>query len=77
MNQTSGRPTPERGRHLWDEPDIGSGEKSPGQKETEEIIKQIPPLPEQQRRERPGPGRQGDAGAPASQSRRAGSASRP
>ncbi len=55
MNQTSGRPSPERGRHLWDEPDIGSGEKSPGQKETEEIIRQIPPLPERQQRDQPEP----------------------
>jgi hypothetical protein len=28
-----------------DEADIGSGEKTPGQKETEELIRQIPPLP--------------------------------
>jgi len=32
-------------RALLDEADIGSGEKTPGQKETEEIIRQIPPLP--------------------------------
>ena len=45
MDQTSARPRPEQNKHLWDEPDIGSGEKTPGQKDTEEIIKQIPPLP--------------------------------
>lgn len=33
------------GRPLFDEADIGSGEKSPGQAETEEMIRQIPPLP--------------------------------
>ena len=33
------------GRPLLDEADIGSGEKSPGQAETEEMIRQIPPLP--------------------------------
>lgn len=33
------------GRPLYDEADIGSGEKSPGQHETEEMIRQIPPLP--------------------------------
>ncbi len=33
------------GRPLYDEADIGSGEKSPGEKETEEMIRQIPPLP--------------------------------
>lgn len=33
------------GRPLYDEADIGSGEKSPGEKETEDMIRQIPPLP--------------------------------
>ena len=33
------------GRPLFDEADIGSGEKSPGEVETEEMIRQIPPLP--------------------------------
>ncbi|MEN3276170.1 MAG: hypothetical protein V7631_1960 [Massilia sp.] len=32
------------GRPFMDEGDIGSGEKTPGQKETEEMIKEIPPL---------------------------------
>ena len=32
------------GRPLMDEGDIGSGEKTPGQRETEEMIKEIPPL---------------------------------
>ena len=30
---------------MSEEADIGSGEKSPGQHETEEMIRQIPPLP--------------------------------
>lgn len=30
---------------LLDEADIGSGEKTPGHLETEEMIRQIPPLP--------------------------------
>ncbi|WP_426175667.1 hypothetical protein [Massilia sp. TWR1-2-2] len=30
---------------MLDEADIGSGEKTPGQKETEEMIRQMPPLP--------------------------------
>ena len=30
---------------LRDEADIGSGERTPGQQETDELIKQIPPLP--------------------------------
>jgi hypothetical protein len=45
MNST-GRPNePQTKRTLMDEADIGSGEKTPAQKETEELIRQIPPLP--------------------------------
>lgn len=36
---------PHAARPLLDEADIGSGEKTPGQKETEEFIRKIPPLP--------------------------------
>ena len=32
------------GRPLMDEGDIGSGEKTPAQRETDEMIKEIPPL---------------------------------
>ena len=32
--------------HLMDEPDIGSGEKTPGEQDTQDIILQVPPLPE-------------------------------
>ena len=32
------------GRAFLDEGDIGSGEKTPAQRETEEMIKEIPPL---------------------------------
>ena len=43
-------PSPQRGdpataRPLSEEADIGSGEKTPGQTETEDQIRQIPPLP--------------------------------
>jgi len=34
-----------QGRPLYDEADIGSGEKSPGQHDTEAMIREIPPLP--------------------------------
>ncbi|WP_313706594.1 hypothetical protein [Massilia sp.] len=34
-----------RGGAILHEDDIGSGEKTPAQKETEEMIRQIPPLP--------------------------------
>jgi hypothetical protein len=32
----------EKGGHMMNEPDIGSGEKSPGERETDEQIRQIP-----------------------------------
>lgn len=41
---------PEKGRHYIEESDIGSGEKTPGEQDTEEQIRQIPPLPEPGRR---------------------------
>lgn len=44
--QQPAKSQPEKGQHLMDEPDIGSGEKTPGEQETEELIRQIPPLPE-------------------------------
>lgn len=34
-----------KGRAIFDEADIGSGERSPGQQETEELIRGIPALP--------------------------------
>lgn len=34
----------EKGGAILYEPDIGSGEKTPGELETEEMIKEIPPL---------------------------------
>jgi len=37
---------PEKGRHFTEEADIGSGEKTPGEQDTDEQIRQIPPLPE-------------------------------
>ncbi|HEV7815116.1 MAG TPA: hypothetical protein VGP06_08470 [Janthinobacterium sp.] len=43
MNQANQAPA---SKQHWDEPDIGSGEKTPAQHETEEIIRQIPPLPD-------------------------------
>lgn len=43
--------------HFDNEADIGSGEKTPGQKETEEHIRQIPPLPGNGDKKSPEPGR--------------------
>lgn len=34
-----------KGRVMYDEADIGSGERSPGQHETDEMIRGIPALP--------------------------------
>ena len=46
MNQATHPVDPAaHGRPLYDEADIGSGEKSPGEQETEEMIREIPPLP--------------------------------
>jgi len=46
MNQPTSNVDPKnKGRAMYDEADIGSGEKSPGQHETEEMIKGIPGLP--------------------------------
>lgn len=49
MTTTPTEPHPQNTRALSDEADIGSGEKTPGQLETEEMIKQIPPLPAQEK----------------------------
>ena len=46
MNQSKRPADPRTVRPLFDEADIGSGEKTPAQKETEEMIRQIPPLPD-------------------------------
>jgi hypothetical protein len=49
--QPADAPTPDQrpapaGGHFLDEPDIGSGEKTPGERDTEEHIRHIPPLPQ-------------------------------
>jgi hypothetical protein len=45
MNPGTTPADPNTVRPLLDEADIGSGEKTPAQHETEEMIRQIPPLP--------------------------------
>lgn len=45
MTQSPRPNEPKSVRPMLDEADIGSGEKTPAQKETEEMIRQIPPLP--------------------------------
>lgn len=35
----------QNGTHLMDEPDIGSGDKTPAERETDEQIRQIPARP--------------------------------
>jgi hypothetical protein len=44
---TTSNPQPEpsaNGSNMQNEADIGSGERSPGQQETDQMIKEIPPL---------------------------------
>ena len=46
MNHPLQHPDPgAKGRPILEEADIGSGEKPPSQIETEEMIREIPPLP--------------------------------
>lgn len=45
MNQPQHIDPAAKGNPILDEADIGSGEKTPAQRETEEMIRQIPPLP--------------------------------
>jgi hypothetical protein len=52
MNQPNQKIDPAaKGRPILEEADIGSGEKTPAQRETEEMIRQIPPLPAGQQRQ--------------------------
>ncbi len=45
MSSHTTRPLQPQPRHRTDEPDIGSGEKSPGQVDTEKMIEQVPKQP--------------------------------
>ena len=58
-----------KGGVILHEDDIGSGEKTPGEQETEEMIRQIPPLPQR--------GRQADAGTEPAEGDRTGNPSAP
>ena len=44
MTHAGSFPSPKQSRNLLDEADIGSGEKTAAERETEELIKQIPAL---------------------------------
>jgi len=45
MNTSIPKPDPgAKGAGMLHEADIGSGERSPGQEETDQMIKEIPPL---------------------------------
>ncbi len=48
MPNTKPFPDPADAHALLDEADIGSGEKTPAQLETEKMIRDIPPLPQDQ-----------------------------
>ena len=45
MKQHKSFPDPAMAHAILDEADIGSGERTAAQQETEELIRQIPPLP--------------------------------
>jgi hypothetical protein len=51
MHATPPFPDPAQAKSLVDEADIGSGEKPPSQLDTEDMIRQIPPLPPSDREE--------------------------
>lgn len=58
MNRPQPTDPAAKGNPILEEADIGSGEKTPAQRETEEMIRQIPPLPaggqQQQQQQQPG-----------------------
>jgi hypothetical protein len=64
MNDPTKADPPNSRRGIFDEADIGSGEKTPGQRETEEMIREIPPLPHPNRQsgEDQQPRNEGDKG---------------
>lgn len=52
---TPQQPDPsEKGGHMINEPDIGSGEKTPGERETDEQIRQISPNRQSDQSREPG-----------------------
>ena len=57
-NKHTGTPPPDgaNAKPMTDEADIGSGEKTPSQLETEELIRQIPPLKSEKDRQAQGAG---------------------
>jgi hypothetical protein len=67
MNTSIPKPDPAaKGPPMMHEGDIGSGEISPGQHETNEMIKEIPPLPQRGSRQDAGEAgnQQGKPGKP-------------
>jgi hypothetical protein len=65
MSQPHHKPDPgAKGRPYLEEADIGSGEKTPAQLETERMIREIPPLPAgSEQSGQPGAAQEGSAGA--------------
>ncbi len=64
-----------KGRVMYDEADIGSGERSPGQHETDEMIRGIPSLPPSNRQsdeDAPHGGKEGNEGGGAPEGNRQG-----
>lgn len=55
QSTTPHQPDPsEKGGHMMNEPDIGSGEKTPGEQETDEQIRQISPNRQSDQSREPG-----------------------
>lgn len=71
MNNRKRQSDPAGARPMTDEADIGSGEKHPAQQETEDQIRQIPPLPANGAGRSGGAGNTAPDGSPATTGRRA------
>jgi len=68
MNEPTSNIDPKnKGRVMYEEADIGSGERSPGQHETDEMIRGIPSLPptEQSGDSKPNDDKEGNEGGDA------------
>ena len=65
MATTPPKSDPAGAAPMTDEADIGSGEKTPGQRDTEKIIESIPDLPDDGGQARAAPGKAGAAAADA------------
>lgn len=68
MSTTPATNDPAKAKPMLNEADIGSGERSPGQQETDKIIGEIPPRPRDQRPGHPDEEHGEEAGGPSDHS---------